>query len=68
MPLNRGMSKDKNLGILESCIALIKIIYSGMSGYSLFRVPAITSTFSKLSYQSHNDLVAIIAKKKVYIV
>jgi hypothetical protein len=30
--LKRGISCDKNLGILESCIARIKIISSGTSG------------------------------------
>jgi hypothetical protein len=44
IPLNKGISNDKNLGIFESCIALIKIIYSEMSGYYLFNVPAMTRT------------------------
>lgn len=44
MPLKRGISNDKNLGIFESCMALIKITSYSTSGYALLRLPAITKT------------------------
>lgn len=44
IPLKRGISKDKNFGMLESCIALIRITSSETFGYALFKLPAITKT------------------------
>lgn len=42
--LKRGMSKDRNLGMLESCMALIKIISYSTSGSARLRLPAMTNT------------------------
>lgn len=44
IPLKRGISWAKNLGTLESCMALMRIISSATSGSALFRPPAITNT------------------------
>jgi hypothetical protein len=41
---NNGKSEDKNLGTLESLIALIRTILSSRSGFCLLRLPAITKT------------------------
>lgn len=42
--LKSGISNDKNLGMLESCIALIRTTSSAKSGSYLFRPPAMTRT------------------------
>lgn len=42
--LNNGISKDRNFGMLESCIALMRITSSATSGSALFKLPAITKT------------------------
>ena len=50
--LNRGMSSQRNFGMFESLIALIKTADSSISGLAHFKEPAITRT----------DLTALIPK------
>jgi len=54
--LNKGISLDKNLGILESFIALINTISSDYVGFALFKYPAITNT----DFTAPNSLIKLL--------